>query len=370
MRTAAVLIIDGANESSNFAESRHAAPIAILHADSGTTPLSVRRFLLMDFLGTTVLQRVVNRLRKFGVGPIRLLGGSHDPADMDSSDPSLGDLQEVAKNLPPAAERLFLQFAQQEVDTVFLIRLGAYTELDFSDLLKFHREKGQPATCVQGVHGSLHISVMDLAKGPRWEDVLGCVLREDPQPGPPYKFHGYVNPMASAYDYRRLAQDALAGRCDLKPVGNELRPGVWVGDCAAIDRRARILAPAYIGPHAEIMAAALVTRGSAIEHHCKVDCGTVVDDSSVLPYTYLGPGLEVTHAVVDGNRLLHLARNLELEIADRRLIGRTRYSRGCIRTRSNPLKDKATIDIRDLVAPTQAAEAASLHRVGEIAPSS
>lgn len=348
MRAAAVLIISGANESGDFAETRHAAPVAIPPANSGTTPLSIRRFLLMDFLGTTVLQRVVNRLGKFGIGPIRLLADSHDPT----------------------AERLFLQFAQQEIDTVFLIRSGAYTELDFSDLLKFHREKGQPVTYVQGAHGPLHISVMDCATGPRWADALSYVLREDPPPGPRYKFHGYVNPMASAYDFRRLAQDALAGRCDLKPVGTELRPGVWVGEDAVIDRRARILAPAYIGPHAEIMAAALITRGSSIEHHCQVDCGTVVDDSSVLPYSYLGPGLEVTHAVVDGNRLLHLAHNLELEIADRRLIGRTRHSRGCIRTRINPLKDKDTIDISGLVAPTQAAEAASLHRVRESAPSS
>jgi len=370
VRAAAVLIVDGITQPWNSAETADAPSLRVIEAEFRTNPLSARRFVLSDFLGATVLQRVINRLQICEVDPICILGDPHHPASVEFAHSPVDGPQPSFQNLWAEAEQLFLQFAQREIDFVFLIRLGTYAELDFVDLLQFHRENGEAFTCVEGTRGPVHIFVLSLAKGSGWADALKSVLRREPSLSARYKFYGYINPLASAYDFRRLAQDALAGRCDLKPVGKELRPGIWVGEGAAIDRRARILAPAYVGAHAEIMAAALITRGSAIEHHCQVDCGTVVDDSSVLPYTYLGPGLEVTHAVVDGGRLLHLARNIEVQIADRRLIGPTHSASARHRTGVNPLKSPTAHGIRGLVAPTECVEPASFHKAGEIAPSS
>ena len=106
-----------------------------------------------------------------------------------------------------------------------------------------------------------------------------------------------VNALGTASDLRQLTEDAFNLQLAYRPVGRELRPGVWVGDRTRIHRTARIVAPAYIGSGTKIRAAALVTRGSSIEHHCEVDCGTVVQASNLMPYTYVGAGLELLYSV-------------------------------------------------------------------------
>jgi hypothetical protein len=43
-----------------------------------------------------------------------------------------------------------------------------------------------------------------------------------------------------------------------------------------------------------------------VEHDCVVDCGTTVEQSTVLPHTYLAPGLLIRNSQVDGRHLEHL----------------------------------------------------------------
>jgi hypothetical protein len=51
-----------------------------------------------------------------------------------------------------------------------------------------------------------------------------------------------------------------------------------------------------------------------------VDSGTVVENSTVLPYTTVGGGLDVLNAVIGNKRVFHLLRNVEVEIADPKLL--------------------------------------------------
>jgi hypothetical protein len=63
-----------------------------------------------------------------------------------------------------------------------------------------------------------------------------------------------------------------------------------------------------------------LTRGSVAEHHTEIDCGTVVENSSILQTTKIGAGLDVTHSVVGFQRIWNLRRTVEVEISDRRLV--------------------------------------------------
>ncbi len=81
------------------------------------------------------------------------------------------------------------------------------------------------------------------------------------------------------------------------------------------------MAPAFIGAHSKIRAAALITRGTVVEQRAEVDCGTVVENSTVLPFTYVGAGLDVMHSVVGLRQLTHLLRDVEVEISDGKLVG-------------------------------------------------
>jgi hypothetical protein len=57
-----------------------------------------------------------------------------------------------------------------------------------------------------------------------------------------------------------------------------------------------------------------------IEHHTTVDCDTVVEDSWVQPFTALGAGIDVSKALLDGQRLYHLGRKVEFHTEDSKLL--------------------------------------------------
>jgi NDP-sugar pyrophosphorylase family protein len=122
-------------------------------------------------------------------------------------------------------------------------------------------------------------------------------------------------------DLRQLVKDSFESRCRLQPAGKQHKPGVWIDEGASVHRMARLVAPAYVGRNSQVEAGALITRGSNIEAGCSVAGGTVVEDASILRNTYVGPGLEISQAVVERGRFMHLRRNVAVTIADPSLIG-------------------------------------------------
>ena len=102
----------------------------------------------------------------------------------------------------------------------------------------------------------------------------------------------------------------------MRPAGTEVKPGVWVDEGAQVHKRARIVAPAYIGRGSKIRQDTVITRCSSVEKACYVDCGTVIEDSTILSDTHIGISMDVCHAVVNGNRLLNLERDVVIEISD------------------------------------------------------
>ncbi|HET7439743.1 MAG TPA: hypothetical protein VFJ47_00455 [Terriglobales bacterium] len=364
MRTAGILVV----QDSSY-------PCAQDSFSSTGLPFGNRNLAVLDVLGESVLSRLICRLQRYGIGPVSVVSNNdlaHAPRL--GWDASAADLEYTpSADLWPSVERLLFEYAKQNVKVLVLIHVGPYAELDYSDVLRFHRASGKPVTVIDDAEGPLHITVLDLTQPMECVDLLrdswnGGLWDRNPSTAGRYMFDGYVNRLESAYDLRRLAKDALGRRCEMRPLGREVRPGVWLGPDARLDARARVLAPTFVGAHSRIRAAALVTRGSSIEHHCDVDCGTVIDDANVLPFSYLGPGLEVAHALVDGGRLLHLPHNLELEISDHRLLGRLRSPNPILRLKNRVLAHMSSRASREQFASTDSPEPASLHTAGEIAP--
>jgi carbonic anhydrase/acetyltransferase-like protein (isoleucine patch superfamily) len=273
---------------------------------------------LLDLLGKSVAHHVVDRLHRAGVEAVTAL--SSEGACEEANDPQLSCLP--ANELWRAAEEAFCAYASEGVESVLLLRLGPYGEVDLDPLLRFHSERRQNATVIydQG-RNPLDAAIVQAA---RRTDALFLIrngLRSTRLPSEPYIVPGYVNRLENTRDLRRLAQDALLMRCEIQPQGREIKPGVWIGEHARIHRTARVLAPAFVGTRAKLRAASVVTRCSVVEHHAEVDCGTVLEDTTVLPYTYVGAGLDASHAVAGFGRLVHLRRDAEVEITDARLLG-------------------------------------------------
>ncbi len=277
---------------------------------------------LLDLLGKSVVHHVADRLRRAGVEAVTALtgDGTCDEAKGGDTQPQLPCLP--AKEVWAAAEEAFFAYSREGVENVLLLRLGPYGELDLDALLRFHSDRRQNATVIFDQEGGrLDAAIVQAARRSDASFLIRNGLRATRLPSEHYIMPGYVNRLENARDLRRLAQDALLMRCDIRPEGREIKPGVWVGEHARIHRSARVLAPAFVGMRAKLRAASVVTRCSVVEHHAEVDCGTVLEDTTVLPYTYVGAGLDASHAVAGFGRIVHLRRDAEVEIADSRLLG-------------------------------------------------
>jgi hypothetical protein len=203
-----------------------------------------------------------------------------------------------------------------------MMGLGAYVEVNVADALEFHRRQGTPLTQLEDSQGSREFWIVDS----HWfrTAATGCTLpfRYGEFPGlpRPCRMSGYVNHLTEARDLRRLVLDGFLSRCEIKLRGREVRPGIWLDDGARVHKFTRLVAPVYLGRSTKVASCAVITRFSNLEHHCQVGEGTVVDGTTVLPHSVLGNGLDVSHAVVDGNKFIDLDRNLALQIDDPNLI--------------------------------------------------
>lgn len=215
-----------------------------------------------------------------------------------------------------SAEEQLVSALEARSSVVLIVRANAYFELGSAAVLTACA--ALPFARLQDSSGDLDafwVAAKSKAKG---IDLLRARLQSDRAPR--ISVATYANRLSTAADLRRLTDDAFNLRLAFRPSGREIRPGVWTGEGARIHRSARVVAPAYIGDQTKIRAAALVTRGSSIEHHCEVDCGTVVQAANVLPFTYVGAGLELVHAVAGRKHIASAAKKRTSEIIDPKLL--------------------------------------------------
>jgi NDP-sugar pyrophosphorylase family protein len=285
-------------------------------------------FACLDVLGATVLERIAQRLKSAGISQIALISAASADARIHIEraihKAHLDTVSATGDDFWEASEQAFDQFRQNGADLVLLLKLGPYVELDYEEVIQHHIDKRCRMTSVLGPEGgSLGIFVLDSTRRGDAATLFRSGLQKVRDDCERFVATGYINLLQTAGDFRRLALDGLLEKNAVRPVGKELRPGVWVADGAQIHRKARVLAPAFIGAYSNIRAASLVTRNSVVEHHAEIDCGTVVENSTVLPYTYVGAGLDLMHSVVGFRRIFHLLRNVEVEVPDTRLVGIT-----------------------------------------------
>lgn len=202
---------------------------------------------------------------------------------------------------------------EKNCDAVVVTRTGHYIECEWQALLEQHRKYGEAVSRVFDSEGPLDLWVVnpnrfcadgDLLKMLRVTKAAECVV------------DGYVNRLRGARDFRRFVTDIFSSRCRVRPYATEVRPGLWVADGAQIARNARVVAPAYVGEGVKVSEDCLITRCSALETNSYVDFGTAIEDSSVLPDTYVGIGLDLSHSVVDGDEILSLHHEVRLRISD------------------------------------------------------
>jgi len=267
----------------------------------------------VEIAGRSMTERTIERLIAAGVEIITVLitDQSHKPAFRKRfSNVSV----RIVDDMGASIRETLTDYASAEIEHCFISEADTYAETDLLDLFYFHRESRQAVTGTYDRHGALALWVADCAKAN--EPGFEISLEQRRGSCASYFIREYVNRLTHPRDLRQFAEDTLRGRCESRPSGKQIRPGVWIDERAQVNRRARVVAPAYIGRGSEVKAEAVITRFSSIERGCCIDCGTVVEDSSVLTSTNVGIWLDVCHAVVSGRKLVSLDRDVAIEISD------------------------------------------------------
>ena len=282
----------------------------------GSSSLSGRNQLVeclagVELLGMSVLARLIQNLTgtKTIAGVSVVVDGRLPDFDL-THDPDV--VIHATSDVWGVAREQLLDQRHRGLDSVLIIRTGAYIECDLDDLVRFHHRSGEAVTGVGDDQGALdfwvvnsHIASGDDDLRTRLEGAEAC-----------YRIQGYVNRLDSWWEMRRLVIDGLTLRCLFWPQGREVRPGVWMAEGAQLKRGARIVAPGFIGRDVTISDQCLITRCTNVENGSYVDYGTVVEDSSILAGTYIGIGLDLSHSIAHGTHLAHLDHDVVLEITD------------------------------------------------------
>jgi hypothetical protein len=275
---------------------------------------------LVEIAGKSPLERMAERLQQFGIAPVAAIVETNALSGSVSTPSGLNCATSAADRFWRAAENIFNDMAQGGAELVVLIRLGAYAEIDFERLVQAHLDRGSRVSQVSHNGQKLDIFCISASRRNDAASLFRSQLSRCRSECPLVEDYGYMNPLAEARDLRQFAIDVLTRRTQTCPAGEEIRPGVWIGRRAAIEKGARILAPAFVGPYARIRTGAVVTRCSSVEHHAQVDCGSVVENSSVLPYCYVGAGLDLAHSVAGMRQIANLRRDVTVEVPDPTLI--------------------------------------------------
>ncbi len=300
----------------------------LLLVNSGDTGENDLSFLASDPLGVleiagkTPLERIAERMQQFGIVPAAaVVETAAFPANPGTSFPSgLNYVAASPSRFWRAAENAFNEMAQSGAELVVLVRLGAYAELDFEQLVQFHLDRGSRVSQVSYQGQTLDVFCISASRRNDAASLFRSQLSRCRSECPLMEHTGYINHLSDARDLRQFAIDILTRQTQTCPAGEEIKPGVWVGAGAMIEKGARFLAPSFIGRQARIRTGAVVTRCASVEHHAEVDCGSVVENSSVLPYCYVGAGLDLAHSVAGMRQVANLRRNVTVEISDPKLI--------------------------------------------------
>jgi carbonic anhydrase/acetyltransferase-like protein (isoleucine patch superfamily) len=287
----------------------------------GGTPLG-----LLDVAGKSALMRTAERLRKSGVGPVTAVIEDVIAAPgrgLSQGEPGLTSVFSPRDRFWRTAENAFNDLVQSGAEIVILIKIGTYQEADFDKVLQHHLDnncrvsqlshQGEPLQ-VFCISASRRNDAASLFRTNLSKCRIDCQLVEQ---------NGYFNPLRNAGDLRQFAIDIVTLQTETSPAGTQVKPGVWMAPGAHVEKGARLVAPAFIGAGARVRSGAVITRCTTVERNSEIDCGTVAENSSILPNSYLGAGLDLAHSVMGMGVIANLRRGAIALISDTKLIKST-----------------------------------------------
>ncbi|GAA2274910.1 mannose-1-phosphate guanyltransferase [Nonomuraea roseoviolacea subsp. roseoviolacea] len=298
---------------------------------------------LLPVVNRPIMEHVLRLLKRHGVTEtvvtlqflaalVRNYFGDGDELGMSlqyaTEDVPLG----TAGSVKNAADRL-------REDRFLVISGDALTDIDLSDMVRFHRENGALITIgLKRVPNPLEFGIVIIDEAgrvqrflekPTWgqvfsdtvntgvyvmePEVLDHVASGEPvdwssdvfprllESGAPifgYVADGYWEDVGTHESYLKAQADALSGKVRLDIGGFELSPGVWVAESASVDPDAVLKGPLLIGDYAKVEAGAELREYTVLGNNAVVREGAFLHRAVVHDNVYLGPGAHLRGCVV------------------------------------------------------------------------
>ncbi|MFI0419924.1 sugar phosphate nucleotidyltransferase [Spongiactinospora sp. 9N601] len=261
-----------------------------------------------------------------------------------------GDGEELGMSLYYATEEMPLgtagsvkNAADKLRDDRFMVISGdALTDIDLTDMIRFHRDNGALVTIgLKRVPNPLEFGIVIVdeqgkvqrfLEKPTWGQVFsdtvntGIYVMEpevldevvtgqavdwsaDVFPrlldrGAPlygYVADGYWEDVGTHESYLKAQCDALSGWVKLDIGAFEMSPGVWVAEGASVDADAVLKGPLYIGDYAKVEAGAELREYSVLGSNVVVREGAFLHRAVVHDNVYIGPGANLRGCVIGKN---------------------------------------------------------------------
>ena len=225
----------------------------------------------------------------------------------------------------------------------FLVISGdALTDIDLTDLVRFHKEKGAMVTvALVKVPNPLEFGIVitddegrieRFLEKPTWgqvfsdqvntgiyvmqpevldrvaagenvdwsSDVFPELLKEGEKVYG-YVAEGYWEDVGTHESYLSAQADVLNRQVDVEISGFEVSHGVWIGEGAEVDPEAIIKGPVVIGPYAKVEAGAELREFTVLGSNVVVKSGAFLHRAIVHDNVFIGPGTNLRGCVIGKN---------------------------------------------------------------------
>ncbi|RNL87015.1 mannose-1-phosphate guanyltransferase [Halostreptopolyspora alba] len=261
-----------------------------------------------------------------------------------------GDGEELGMNLNYVAEEVPLgtagsvKNAEEHLrgEPFIVISGDALTDIDLSDMVRFHRENGAMVTIgLKRVANPLEFGIIIVdeqgrvqrfLEKPTWGQVFsdtvntgiyimepevldhvaegeivdwsGDVFPKLLEQGAPlygYVTDGYWEDVGTHESYLRAQADVLSGNVDVEIDGFEMQPGVWVAEGAEVDPEASLRGPLYIGDYAKVEAGADIREYTVLGSNVVVRPEAFLHRSVIHGNVYIGSSTNLRGCVIGKN---------------------------------------------------------------------
>ncbi|MFD1537156.1 mannose-1-phosphate guanyltransferase [Nonomuraea guangzhouensis] len=249
-------------------------------------------------------------------------------------------LQYATEDVPLGTAGSVKNAAARLRDDRFLVISGdALTDIDLSDMVRFHREKSALVTIgLKRVPNPLEFGIVIVdeehrvqrfLEKPTWgqvfsdtvntgiyimePEVLDAVASGEPvdwsadvfpsllERGAPiygYVAEGYWEDVGTHESYLKAQADALSGRVAVDIGGFEVSPGVRVAESASVDPDAVLKGPLLVGEYAKVEGGAELREYTVLGNNAVVREGAFLHRAVVHDNVYLGPGAHLRGCVI------------------------------------------------------------------------